>query len=81
MMLGLREAAAIRGPLKRSFSKGHADRMKESRRRGTLSGKNQILSERERLDLNLVIEPERVVVKKIGDGCSLVAGQIARFPA
>ena len=48
---------------------------------GTISIKNQILSERERLDLNLVVESGRIVVKKIGDECSLVAGQIARFPA
>ena len=46
---------------------------------GTISMKNQILSER--LDLNLVVEQNRVVVKNIVDGCSTIAEQIARFLA
>lgn len=79
MMCSLREAAAIRGALKNSFLKGHADRMKESHMKGTISVKNQILSER--IKPNLVVEQDRVVVKKIGDGRSIVAVQIARFPA
>ena len=47
----------------------------------TISVKNQILSQRERINLNLVVEQDRVEVKKIGDGRSIVAGQIVRFPA
>ena len=77
----MREEVAIRGPLMRSFTKGHADRMKESRLKGTIFMKIRILSRSELLDLDLVVEPYRVVVKKIGDERSIVAGQNARFPA
>jgi hypothetical protein len=55
--------------------------MKESRLKGTIYMKNQILSGRERIKLDLVVEQDRVVVKKIGDGYSTVAGQIVRFPS
>lgn len=81
MMCGLREAAAIRGALKNSFSKGHADRMKDSHLKETTSMKFQILSGSERINPDKVVEPDRVVVKKIGDGRSIVAGQIVRFPS
>ncbi len=35
----------------------------------------------ERIKLDLVVEQDRVEVKKIGDGRLIVAGQIVRFPA
>ncbi len=58
----------------RSFSLWHADRVKGSHLKGSISMKIQNLSGRERIKLALVVEQDRVVVKKIGDGYSTVAG-------
>ena len=57
------------------------DWMEESYINGEISLNDQILSEGERIELDLVHEYDRVMAKMIEDGCLIVAGQIVQFSA
>ncbi len=55
--------------------------MKESYINGEISLKDQILTEGERIELDLVHEHARVMAIMIEDGCLVVAGPIVQFSA
>ncbi len=55
--------------------------MEESYINGEISLKDQILSGGERIELDLVYEHDRVMVKKIEDGCLIVPGPTVQFSA